>query len=94
MTPDYRNILIHLISKIKRSGDYYRKIARITRTKMRVADPDDVPGLAAKAEELERCARDMDYAYDRSTDRLDGETIEDVNELILRGPTSAPTAGS
>jgi hypothetical protein len=82
---NYKTILFHLITKVKRNADYYRKIARGIRFKAaQAADHDEVEAgqLSVHADSLARCADDMDYTYRRATERLTPEEIEEMLDVM------------
>lgn len=80
--PDYKAALFRLADKIRRQADYYRRAAK-TRRKLLMQSPDleDVCILTAESESLERCAKDMDFAFERATDHLPTEDIAAIIAL-------------
>lgn len=80
---NYRTVLFQLILKVAKNRAYYRKIAAISRTQAdKHSDWNAAALLKLKADELDRCARDMDYTFDRALDHLPSQESASMRDQI------------
>lgn len=82
MTPtNYRHILIRAGDKMLATADYYRRNAHGWRGK-------GEPEWDAKADVLDHCARDVQYAYERLVHVLPQADRDAITAMFLARPSS------